>query len=289
MNKLYVPFLLILLSIAGCSKEPSEVPMPERRLKSATAYMTFYIDDKPGHLTGGYKWSSERYTPDGLLREKEYREDKHLEEPYHWLTKETNKYENGVLKERIVISPRTNTTRYAYTYTNGRLTEMEEYGDSGLLYCTYKYEYSGSASPARMQQFFPGQTVPFVEHAYTYDEKGRVTREHIVYFNGQASTIESVYDEKGNMTRETVDPGGGFPPYIRKLINYTYDAKGRIAELEFSTYLDMDFQRWVYRYNDDEKSKNKDRVQFIDVYEATTTKGREYKLKGLLTYAYEYY
>lgn len=298
MNKLCIPLLIVLLAIAGCSKDPSEFPSPEWRLKSATAYMTFYIDGQPGHLTGAYKWSSESYTPDGLVQEREYREEEHLEGPYFfWLAKESNTYEGGVLKERIVVSPTTETTRYTYTYSNGRLLELEEYGDTNGRHIIYKYEYNGSALPARMLQYHPrqgvppGQTVHYSEHDYTYDAMGNVLQEHVMYYTGQTHTIERVYDEKGNLRKETINPGpgAGFEPYVRKLINYTYDAKGRITEREFSTNMDLEFQKWVYRYDDDEKSKNKGRVQFIDVYEATTREGREYKLKGLLTYAYDYY
>jgi hypothetical protein len=286
MNKLYI-MMLLLVTMASCSKDPAENPAPEQYLKSTTAYMTFYKDGQLDHLTGRQKWGSELYTYDGLVSEREFREDHDLDGPRYWLAKELNTYENGVLIIRTILSPRTNTTKYTYSYSSGRLTERKEYGDSGELYKFYTYEYTNGQHPHRMLEYYAGQPSPFATYTYTYDNRGNITKQHRIYFNGVESTLDRAYDERGNLIRETLDIPGMAEPRIMKLSKYTYDAKGRITEREFSTYLDMDYQKWVYHYyGDAEKHINAGKLKSIDVMVATAP--NVYESRGLITYHYEY-
>ncbi|GAB3197911.1 hypothetical protein ABID22_000708 [Pontibacter aydingkolensis] len=281
MNKLYL-LLSLLIILTGCSKESgTPAPSQEKYVQSVTAYMHYLNGQR-------VKWSSESYTPEGLISKKEYRGDKRVEEPCFCKVTEVNTYENEVLKERTVQKMFDNSfTKYTYSYSNNRLVEMKEYVNSEYS-GTYKYEYDGANHPSRMLHYVADLTEPYLTYTYTYNGAGRVVEENSVYFNGVGNTIKREYDELGNLSRETSEKMGGGYLYVRHVSYYTYDAKGRISEREFSTYTDREFQKWVYHYGDDKQPGSKGRLYSVDVYEATTPDGREYELKGVLRYEYTF-
>lgn len=286
MNKIYASVLMVLLLLASCSKDKSETPEPnyEMALRSVSAFMTPYDSGKPISALK-FLWTMESYTADGLISRRIYRSTYDLDKGCSCSNDETYIHSNGVLKERYVKNLTFNTTKYIYSYSDDRISEMEEYLNTGELNSIYKYEYERGASPSRKLHYYPDQSSHFAQHIYTYDENDRLLMERVVYFNNVEHTIEWVYDEKGNLIWETLNAPGRASPLVRQQNKYTYDSKGRILEREFSTDLGFNPQKWVYHY-DDRKNSYTEELMLIEVFEATAP--NVYDLKGVISYEYSY-
>ena len=286
MNQFCTSILLALLVFTSCSKDHGESPEPnyDLTLRSFKAFMTPYDNGKPLSALK-FLWNMESHNADGSISRRTYRSTYALDEGCSCINDEKYIYTGGILDERYVKSSTWTPIRYKYIYSNDRISEMEEYLNSGELYAINRYEYEGRTSPSRMLYYYPDQSSHFAQHIYTYDEKERLVRERVIYFNDVEHTKEWVYDENDNLTRETLNAPGRAAPLVVEHNKYTYDSKGRITVREFSTDLGFNPQKWVYHY-DDEKGANSEYVKKIDILEAIAP--NVYDLVGVISYEYTF-
>ena len=269
MNKLFLPLLTVLVLLASCSKDSD----PEIYLKSVTSYMTPYQNGSPVP-EARFKWGGETYNPQGLLYKKEYRISKRPQEMHNSLHWEIHTYQNGLLHD-ISFYHTPNQVgsngfyqRYEYVYTSRKLSVMNTYNEAGL-FTTYTYSYDSGEKPAQMEITYVKETNPTGTrriYTYTYDGRGNLIKQVLEAGDFYTETTHWEYDARGNLTKEYSSDTWSEDVWVRTLIKYTYDTKGRIAEREFSENGMQRFQKWIYHY-DDNSQEQPDQIKSIDVYE----------------------
>ena len=131
------------------------------------------------------------------------------------------------------------TNEIAYTYgentfscsRSGALVEVYTLNEKGLIAQLVHYHNDGSLY----------RTID-----YTYDEKGKLVREHEVIVGNEYPSIHTyTYDEAGRLIKEKHDYGHSYDEEI-----YAYDEAGRLVK-KTTTYSDSDnvFEE-TYTYND---------------------------------------
>lgn len=296
MKTLYLFPLLFSLWLVSCKKE--EIPTPPdtdtakpkgTHLQRMTVYMIPFVYGEPSPLRK-IEWGYETYTPEGLMASKRFRPDYSLDLAYNNPRIEQNTYEKGVLRQKVEMN-RGAYRKNVYTYTNNLLTLREAFNDpegTGGPLEKYTYEYAGGDKPSKMHSFWgsfngdplSGDTLN--THAYTYDSRGNLLTERTIFGPGNEVAYYFEYDHHNNITKKSFASSEKPTPVVLQILEYRYDSEGRISEREHSTLGELNFQKYVYHYD------KEDRISYIDVYEENRLQKREYEQKAVFAYTYTY-
>lgn len=296
MKTRYLLPLLLCLWLLSCKDKEAPAPTvadsPKPKgthLQRVQVYMALLKYGRPD-LIRKIEWEYETYTPEGLVESKQFRPDYSLDLTYNNPRVEQNKYDKGVLREKIEIN-RGAYRRNVYTYTNNRLTLRDAYNDpedrDGPLE-KYTYEYAGGDRPSKMHAFWgtyngdpmSGDTLATQE--YTYDSRGNLITQRAIFYRGKEAFHFFEYDHFNNMTKKSFASTDNPIPVVHQIIEYKYDSKGRTSEREHTTLGEVNFQKYVYHYDEDDK------ITSIDVYEEKRKNSRDYEQKAVFYYEYTY-
>ena len=130
-----------------------------------------------------------------------------------------------------------------FTYNDsGKLVLQVEKSESGSEIRRYEYTYDDNGNCLTKSRI-GGSSEEYI--AYTYNDKGQLTRETVtqkyIYQSDDVTVWNYTYDADGNLVSRLNDKGGMY---------YTYDAAGRVTE-EKEAYEGSDsFNKYVYAYDE---------------------------------------
>lgn len=158
--------------------------------------------------------------------------------------------ESGFITEYHALYPKKSVnTKKIYSYSDGRLTEINEYGADGELKSKQVFEYDKKGNLAEDALYRDGKF--FEKHSYSYDDKGRLLMH--TYKNVHWKKNKSwnyFYDDTGKKTEVFVYTGRKKKKmsWEEKHL-YGYDQSGNLVLDSVVDYPDQFSQKTVYRYD----------------------------------------
>jgi hypothetical protein len=221
-----------------------------------------------------FTWERVTFNNDSSIKSRQYRANYNFDPNDNPLWEQDNSYENGLLQEQIEYT--TSRRRNVYSYQNSLLSQIESYGESGLVE-KFVYEYSESDNPDRMLEYFIYFDEPTLIHNYTYNQYNILVKDSIDYGDGDSGVLLWEYDSHNNMVKETYD---NTVQVIRK---YNYELNDRISQYIFNSWFPiLEFQKYLYTYSENGQ------IEQIDVFQSSNGIDGNYEQKGIIKYEYVY-
>lgn len=159
---------------------------------------------------------------------------------------------NDLLPKKCILS------RYTYESTSKnlkviRLYESREFLQEESKYVSKKwiYNYKENCNLIKAESY-RGEDDRNQVNTYTYDGKGNITENYLVYNEKEHSRISYKYDENGNMLEWKY--WAGYDEDLNKIITYSYDEKENIIEKNYHSYTyNTIFKKYNYKYEYDKK------------------------------------